>query len=173
MEISVYLRILVDELTSRLHLCVWFSNPEELEGIIVYRSNTINFGDSQAALVIHILQQKYLSRLVKLEISRYIILNCSYADNYSSSLPQQWMFRRVKEDLIQAHEILTMPLKNCHSNNETYEGIGLVYQFLGILWNLENDTISPNSYQRVGRKVRRKREEVLLKELPDEVIDSL
>ena len=35
------------------------------------------------------------------------------------------MFKRVKEDLIEAHEILTMPLMNCHSYNETDAGIGL------------------------------------------------
>ena len=68
-----------------------------------------------------------------------------------------------------------MPLKNCHSDNETDEGTGLetphVYQFLGILWNLEDDTITPNSYLSVGRKVRGKREKVSLKESPNEVID--
>ena len=50
-----------------------FANPEKLEDVIVFRRNTIDFGDSQAALVVYIVQQKYLSRLVKYEVSRHII----------------------------------------------------------------------------------------------------
>ena len=70
-----------------------------------------------------------------------------------------------------------MPPKKCHSDKKTDDVIGAEtlcdYQFLGILWNLEDDTLSPKSYLSVERNVRGKREDVLLEQLPDEVIVSL
>ena len=78
---------------------------------------------------------------------------------------------------MEAHDILTMPLKNCHSDSKTDEGIGLedtqVYGFLGVLWNLQNDTITPNQYLNVEKKIRGKREEVLLQQLSDDYLDSI
>ena len=88
-------------------------------------------------------------------------MNCSYADNYSSTLPHQWMFTRVKRDLVEAHDILTMPLKNCHSDIKNDEGIRLEdTQVYGVLWSLQTDTITPNQFLSVGKKIRGKREKV-------------
>ena len=78
---------------------------------------------------------------------------------------------------MEGHNILSMPMKNCHSDRQTDDGIGLedtqVYYFLCVLWNLENDTITPNQYLSVGKKIRGKREEVLLQQLSDEYLDSI
>ena len=51
-----YLRVGCDYLASCLRLCIWFKNPETMEGMTVFRRG------SQAALVVRMIQEKYISR---------------------------------------------------------------------------------------------------------------
>ena len=55
-----YLRVGVDELTSRLRLCYWYEDPENMKNPIIFERPTMDFGDSIAALVIRIIQLKFL-----------------------------------------------------------------------------------------------------------------
>ena len=64
-----YFRVLGDELTSRLDLVMWYNNPEDLEDMVVCRRRTMDFGDS-SALVIRIIQEKFLAKLCKLDLIR-------------------------------------------------------------------------------------------------------
>ena len=80
-----YLRILVDDLTAKLRLLVWFENPKEMTGVKIYRRPTMDFGDTCSSLVVRIVQEKFLSQLCKLELTKHVILNCAYAGNCSSS----------------------------------------------------------------------------------------
>ena len=41
-----YLRILVDDLTARLRLLVWFKDSQEMTGVKIYRKPTMDFGDT-------------------------------------------------------------------------------------------------------------------------------
>ena len=79
-----------------------------MTGMIIYRRASLDFGDSQAALVIRIIQEKYLSRSCEYEITRHIILKGSYADNYSGSVKETWMYDLVKDDLIRTHKAIKM-----------------------------------------------------------------
>ena len=127
-----------------------------MEGMKVFRRASLDFGDSQAALVIRIIQEKYLSRLVEYEASRHICLHGSYADNYCGSMPEKWMYQLIEDDLIKAHKSIGLPVKyvwtDVHTDEEVLKKIGKddqddpCYGFLGIQWHLENDTITPNSY---------------------------
>ena len=80
-----YLRVLVDERTSRLRLMVWYNHPEELEDMVVYRRRTMDFGDSISVLVIRIIHEKFLTKLCKLDLTRQVIISGAYADDYNSS----------------------------------------------------------------------------------------
>ena len=60
-----YLRALVDELTSRLRLMVWYNNPEDLEDMVVFRRRTMDFGDSISTLVIRIIQENFLAKMCR------------------------------------------------------------------------------------------------------------
>ena len=60
-----YLRILVDSLTAKLRLLVWFDNPKDMTGMKVFWCPTMDVGDTCSSLVI---QEKYLSQIFKLEI---------------------------------------------------------------------------------------------------------
>ena len=69
-----YLRILVDKLTTNLRLMVWYKNPKDKEGIIIYRRNTMDFGDAASALIVRIIQKMFLSPMARLEATRHTIM---------------------------------------------------------------------------------------------------
>ena len=45
----------------------------------------MDFGDSCSSLVIRILQEKYLSQMCQLRLTKHIIIHGGYVDNYSGS----------------------------------------------------------------------------------------
>ena len=63
-----YLRVLVDSLTSKLRLCYWYEDPENMQNPIVFKRETMDFGDSIASLVIRIIQLKFLVPATRLKI---------------------------------------------------------------------------------------------------------
>ena len=79
-----YLRVLVDNLTAKFRLIIWFKDPLHMKGMIVFKGPTMDFADSCSSLVIRIIQEKFLPQLCKL---KQIISNRGYADNYSGSFP--------------------------------------------------------------------------------------
>ena len=61
----------------------------------------MDFGDTCSSLVIRIVQEKFLSQLCKLELTKHLILNCAYADNYSGSFKDKKMYQQVKTDMVE------------------------------------------------------------------------
>ena len=114
-----YLRILVESLTAKLRLLVWFENPGDMTGLKVYCRPTMDFGDTCSSLVIHIVQEKFLSQLCKLELTKHLILHCGYADKYSSSFKNREMYQQVKTDMIDVHKKISLPLKCTYTSVQT------------------------------------------------------
>ena len=66
-----YLRVPAIELTSGLRLMVWYNKPETLEDMVVFHRRTVDFGDSISTLVIRIIQETFLAKLCKLDLTRH------------------------------------------------------------------------------------------------------
>ena len=66
----------------------------------------MDFGDTCSSLVIRIVQEKFLSQLCKLELTKHLILNCAYADDYSRSFKDKKMYQQVKNDMIEVHNTI-------------------------------------------------------------------
>ena len=150
------------DLTAKLRLLVWFENPKEMTGVKIYRRPTMDFGDTCSSLVVRIVQEKFLSQLCKLELTKHVILNCAYADNYSSSFIDKKTYQKVKDDMIDVHKKIGLPLKGTYTSVQTDNnildelGIGKneepVYNFLGLVWNLKTNQITPNSYFALNKR---------------------
>ena len=135
-----YLRILVDDLTAKLRLLVWFDDPQNMTGVKIYRRPTMDFRDTCSSLVVRIVQEKFLSQLCKLELTKHLILNCAYADNYSGSFKDESRYLQVKTDMNEVHEKIGLPLKCTYTAVQTDDkildelGIGddekAIYNFL-------------------------------------------
>ena len=116
----------------------------------ICRRPTMDFGDTCSSLVIRIVQEKFLSQLCKLELTKHVILNCAYVDNYSASFKDKKMYQQVKDDMIDVRKRIGLPLKCTYTSVQTHNnildelGIGedeeAVYNFLGIVWNLRTHT---------------------------------
>ena len=72
----------------------------------------MDFGDSISAIVIRIIQEKFLAKLCKLDLTKQVILFGAYADNYNSSLKTKMEYMKVKQDMEDVHEQIGLSLKN-------------------------------------------------------------
>ena len=157
-----YLRILVDDLTSRLRLLVWFEDPQKMTGVKIYRRPTMDFGDTCSSLMVRIVQEKFPSQTCKLELTKNLILNCAYADNYSGSFKDKKMYQQVKTDMIEVYNKIGLSLKCTYTavqtDNKILDELGIgdnqkaVYNFLGLIWNMKSDVLTPNSYFALNKR---------------------
>ena len=82
-------------------------------------------------------------QLCKLELTKHLILNCVYADNYSGSFKDKNMYLQVKADMIEVHDKIGLPLKCTNTavqtDNKILDELGIgdneraVYNFLGLI----------------------------------------
>ena len=122
----------------------------------------MDFGDTISALFIRIIQEKRLAKMCKLDVTRQVILPGAYADNYNSSFRTREKYLNVKQDMEEILEQIGLPLKNTYTTVGTDPGIlaklgkeeepSLIYNFLGLKWNLLQNTIMPNSYFGLAKK---------------------
>ena len=63
-----YLRVAVDSLIAKLGLCYWYRDSENMKYPIIMERHTMDFGDSIAALVIRIVQLKFLMAATKTKL---------------------------------------------------------------------------------------------------------
>ena len=152
---------MVDELTSRLRLCYWYEDPENMADPVIYERTTMDFGDSIAALVIRIIQLKFLMAATRIELVKEVILKGAYADNYNSSFRTVEEYIKVRDEMNRIHDSIGLPLKGTYTDIGTDPEIlqklakteeSPTYTFLGITWDLVHNTILPNSYFNLEKK---------------------
>ena len=44
-----------------LRLSLWYDDPTKKEGLVVFKTNTADFGDSQASHALRVAQDKYIA----------------------------------------------------------------------------------------------------------------
>ena len=69
-----YLRILVDDLTARLRLLVWFEDPQKMTGVKIFRRPTMDFGDTCSSLVVRIVQENFATLQARTDKASYLKL---------------------------------------------------------------------------------------------------
>ena len=75
----------------------------------------MNFGDSISALVIRIIQEKFLAKLCNLDLTRQVIPSGNYANNYNSSFRAKKEYLDVKPHMEDIHKQIGLPLKNTYT----------------------------------------------------------
>ena len=90
-----YLRILVDKLTSMLRLMIWYEDPINVTGMIIYSCYTMDFGDGISSIVVKITQ--FLGTMCALSETKRIVTYTAYADNYASSFQEGKTYQDVQK----------------------------------------------------------------------------
>ena len=93
--------------------------PRTRTGLTVYRRRTMDFGDAAAALIVRIIQKKYLIPMAKYEESKHTIDAGGYADNYSNSFETLREYKMVSEDMEEIHLAIGLPLKGTYTDVAT------------------------------------------------------
>ena len=124
----------------------------------------MDFGDAASALIVRIIQKKFLSPKAKLEATRHTILAGGYADNYSYSFETLGEYKAVSKDMNEVHDGIGLPLKATYcdikTDPEILKKLGKedeetpCYNFLGIAWNLRENTVLPNTYFNLCKKLK-------------------
>ena len=159
---KAYRCIGVDQLTAHLRLSIWFQNPEKQEGVIIYRRDTSDFGDSQASAALEIGCRKFVASACKLEESRRIVQDLRYADNNCSSFPDKMTFYLVQPDLDRAFDLYSLKLKytitDAGTDHKILEKLNRQDQqtevMLGLRWHIPSNTLLPNVYFSLFGKTR-------------------
>ena len=122
----------------------------------------MDFGDSCSSLVIRIIQMKFLALMCKHKLTKHIIVHGGYADNDNGSFESFQEYRLVKEDMETAHRKIGLPLKHTYTSTSTDSKIldqlskseedVPVYNFLGMKWNIHENSFAPNSYFAMGKR---------------------
>ena len=58
---KAYRQIRVSNRDAMLRLSLWYKDPTKKEGLVVFKTNTADFGDSQASLALRVAQDKYIA----------------------------------------------------------------------------------------------------------------
>ena len=106
-------------MTSELRLMVWFKDPRARTGLTVYRRRTMDFGDAASALIVRIIQKKFLMPMAKFEESKHTLDAGGYADNYSKSFETLEEYKKVSEDMEKIHQAIGLPLKGTYTDIAT------------------------------------------------------
>ena len=76
----------------------------------------MDFGDSIAALVIRIIQLKFLMAATRMELVREVLLKAAYADNYNSSFRTIEEYIKVRDEMNRIHDSIGLPLKGTYTD---------------------------------------------------------
>ena len=105
---------------------------------MLFKGRAMDFGDSISALVIRIIQEKFLAKMCKLDLISEVILSGAYSNNYNSSFRSRKEYLDVKQDMEEIHEQIGLPMKNTTSLLE------LIQEYLQDLGKMRN-IIQPTS----------------------------
>ena len=78
---KAYRQIRVSHRDSMLRLSIWFRDPEKKEGLMIFRTATCDFGDSQASLALRVAQDKCIAANCHTKLG-IVASQDPFADNY-------------------------------------------------------------------------------------------
>ena len=78
---KAYRQIKVSHRDSILRLSIWYQNPEYMQDMVIFRTATADFGDSQVSLALHVAQDKYIAANYKTKLGK-LAAEDPFTDNY-------------------------------------------------------------------------------------------
>ena len=119
----------------------------------VFFRKSMDFGDASSAIILNIVQIKFLAPLLVCMLSFIALVFAKYADNYSFSVKNRQQYKMVAEDLKQAHEKISLQLKFiCTANDDKSNEADTKIAFLGMEWCRKSDSIRFNGTFSIGKK---------------------
>ena len=78
---------------------------------VIFECRTMDLGDSIAALVIRIIQLKFLMAATKIELVCEVLRKGAYAYNYNSSIRTVQEYTKVRDEMNRIQRSIGLPLK--------------------------------------------------------------
>ena len=130
-----------------LRLSIWYEDPAKKQGLVVFKTSTADFGDSQASLALRVAQDKYIAANCKSPLA-VLASNWAFADNYMFSGKNKQQVIEAILELLDLHEKYGMPFKPpSHNLGDEMDKLGkpedTMCNALGLTWDIEKDTPQP------------------------------
>ena len=100
---KAYRQLRVSERDAMLRLSLWYDDPKNKKGLVVYKTCTADFGDSQASLALCVAQDKYIASNCKSPLA-ILASNYPFADNYLLSGRSKQQVLEAILELMDLHE---------------------------------------------------------------------
>ena len=94
-----------------MSLPIWFREPEKKKEMVIFRTSTCNFGDSQVSLVLRVAQDKYIAANCRTKLG-ILASQDPFADNYLFSGRSKKEVLEAIVELIDLHKKYGMELKS-------------------------------------------------------------
>ena len=78
---KAYRQLLVSYRDSMLRLSIWFRDPKSKQNMVIFRTATCEFGESQASLALRVAQDKFIAANCKTKLG-VLASSMPFADNY-------------------------------------------------------------------------------------------
>ena len=127
------------------------------QGLVVFKTNTADFGDLQASLALRVAQDKYIAAHCKTPLA-ILASNWPFADNYMMSGKNKQQVLEAILELLDLHEQYGMPLKPPSNNiGDVPDKLGELddtkCNALGLTWDIEKDTLQPIYHYHLKGKI--------------------
>ena len=144
---KAYRQLLVSYRDSMLRLLIWFRDPKSKQNMVIFRTATCDFGDSQASLALRVAQDKFIAANCKTKLG-VLASSMPFADNYLFSGKSKEEVLEAIIEVINLHKKYGMPLKSpSHNLGSEYDYLGkpddTKTNALGLTWDTEKDTLEP------------------------------
>ena len=151
---KAYRQIRVSERDAMLRLSVWY---DDKQGLVMYKTCTADFGDSQASLALRVAQDKFIASNCKSPLA-ILASNWPFADNYLMSGRSKQQVLEAILELMELHEKYGMPLKPpAHNLDGVSDILGNIEDTksnaLGLTWDIETDTLQPIFHYHLKGKI--------------------
>ena len=150
---SAYRQLVVDEITSRLRILVYFEDPPVCSKPIYYLRSTFDFGDSVAGVFLEIAERKVVAGRCSLPDTIALIKDRRYVDNLNDSYRLPVYYHLVKEEMVRVHESVHLPVKEVLTTTKVEPDVieknnrpDSKVITMGLTWDMVSDSITPNIY---------------------------
>ena len=155
---KAYRQLLVSSRDSILPHSIWFRDPKNKKNMVIFRTATCDFGDSQASLALRVAQDKYIVANCRTKLG-VLASQDPIADNYLfSGRSKEEVLEGITEP-INLHKKYGMELKSpSHNLGNDYDYLGkpddTITNALGITWYTVKDTLQPIFHYHLSKKVK-------------------
>ena len=96
-----------------LRLSIWYRDPQNMQDMVIFRTATADFGDSQASLALRVAQDKYMAANCNTKLGK-LAAEAPFADSYLFAGQSKEEVLEAIVEFLNLHKYYGLELKPPH-----------------------------------------------------------